>query len=141
MADNALKTQRASLSDLLLEISQGRFHEEATAALTQLVKEMNRVADVGGGKPKGKLVLTINFMMDRGIMEVDPGVKITTPATPRARVIMYTTPDGRLSKNDTRQGMLDLDTAKDVSTAGAVREVDDVRSIREIRDRSAPAAS
>jgi hypothetical protein len=109
-----LDNQKASLANVLVGLGQGRFHDEATEALQRLVKEMNRVAEAGGGKPKGKLVITLDLMLDRGIFELNPGVKVTTPATVRARTIMFSTPDGQLSKNDLRQGTLGLEGAKDV---------------------------
>lgn len=116
--------ERRSLADVLLALGNGSFHEEATEALSSLVKELARVAEASGGKPKGKLVLTINFQLDRGIMDVDPSVKVTQPATVRARTIMYPAPDGRLSKNDLRQGMLALEQARDVGH-GKVRDIGD----------------
>lgn len=115
------ETQHASLANVLVGLGHGRFHEEATEALQKVVKEMNRVADSGGGKPKGKLVITLDLVLDRGIFELNPSIKITTPATVRARTIMYSTPDGQLSKNDTRQGMLGLEAPRDVGF-GEVRD-------------------
>lgn len=117
----------ASLTEVLEVLGQGRFVEEATAQLRGLVKEMNRVAEIGGGKPKGKLTITLSLGLDRGIFDLEPSIKITTPASVRARTIMYSTADGQLSKNDTRQGFLPLAEAKDVSTRGAVRDVRDIR--------------
>lgn len=120
--------QDATIIDVLGGLGQGRFVEEATAKLRELVKEINRVAEVGGGKPKGKIILSLTLGLDRGIFDVEPSIKITTPATVRARTIMYSTPDGRLTKNDFRQGQLALEEAKDVSTRAAVRDVRDFRA-------------
>jgi hypothetical protein len=117
--------QERSLAQVLKELGGGSFHREASEALATLVKEMWRVAEAAGGKPKGKLVLTLNLSLDRGIMDLDPSVKVTTPATIRARTIMYPGPDGRLSRNDFRQGALALENARDVSTA----PVRDIRSV------------
>lgn len=117
--------QEPSFAQMLRDLGGGSFHREATEALASLVKEMWRVAEATGGKPKGTFDLKIKFVLDRGIMDVDPAVKITAPATVRARTIMYPTPDGRLSRNDLRQGQLALEGARDVSTA----PVRDIRSV------------
>lgn len=114
---------RDTILDTLHGIAQGRFVREVTEQMQALVKEMNRVAELGGGKPKGKLVLTLNLALDRGIMSVEPAIKITTPNPIRALTIMYPTADGRLTKNDTRQGMLALGEGKDVSTRVDVRDI------------------
>lgn len=121
MPDN--EVQEYSLAEVLKQLAQGRFHDEATAALSGLVKEMMRVADISGGKPKGAFVLTIKMSLDRGILDLDPAVKVTAPATVRARTIMYPSPDGRLRRNDINQTALALSESRDVSTT-------DVRDIR-----------
>ncbi len=115
--------QEYSLAEVLKAIAQGRFHDEATQALGALVKDMMRVADISGGKPKGTFVLTLKMSLDRGILELDPAVKVTAPATIRARTIMYPDKNGRLSRNDISQTQLALAESRDVSTT-------DVRDIR-----------
>jgi hypothetical protein len=117
--------QDATIIDTLAGLLQGRFAEEATEQMRGLVKEMNRCAEVGGGKPKGKLVITINLHLDRGIYALEPSVKATSPSPARALTIMYSTPDGRLVKNapPSPQHSLPLSESKDVSTTTDVRDV------------------
>jgi hypothetical protein len=64
----------ATFANMLVGLGQGRFHDEATEALQTLVKEMNRVAD-SGGKPKGKLTVTLALKLDRGVFELDPSIR------------------------------------------------------------------
>lgn len=111
-----------NFAEFIRSISSGAFHDEATEALKTVVREIVRVAEASGGKPKGKLVLTINMQMDRGVMDVNPDVKITTPSTVRARSIMYPTRDGGLSRTDQRQ--LALPGVRD-----AMPDVRDIRSV------------
>lgn len=124
--DNAGQDQAASIVDVLTGLGGGRFVEEATAQLKTLVKEMNRVAESGGGKPKGKIVITLALGLDRGIFDLEPTVQVKPPSTVRARTIMYSGVDGRLSKNapPSNQHQLPLSEAKDVSTRSDVRSVD-----------------
>jgi len=117
-----------TFADLIRSLGSGRFHDEATEGLSMLVKEMTRVAESSGGKPKGQLTLTIKLQLDRGVMDLDPSITIKTPATVRARTLMYPSADGRLTRNDTRQGMLELEAAKDVSTVTDIRSVNAARA-------------
>jgi hypothetical protein len=112
-----LETEKYSLADQLKTLGAGRFDEEATQAVRELVRAMTRVAETSGGKPKGQIVITLKLQLDRGVFDMDPAIKVTTPATQRARTIFYAMPDGRLSKHDHRQTELALSGARDVSTA------------------------
>jgi hypothetical protein len=115
----------ATIVDTLAGLMQGRFVEEATEQMRVLVKEMNRCAEVGGGKPKGKLVITINLTLDRGIFALEPSAKTVSPSPARALTIMYSTADGRLQKNapPSQQHSLPLSESKDVSTNTDVRDI------------------
>lgn len=121
--------QEETLVDTLKGIAQGRFVEEATDQMRTLVKEMNRVASIGGGKPKGKLVITLNLTLDRNVFDLEPSIRVTTPAAVRARTVMFSTADGRLLKQapPSPQQQLALGEGqrdvKDVSTRADVRDI------------------
>jgi hypothetical protein len=119
--------QDQAFSGFIEGLSRGSLNDEATDQLRELVKEMTRIAETSGGKPKGKLVLTINLMLDRGIMDVDPKLTVTRPTPVRARSVMYALADGRLSKNDVRQNELAL------SSGGVKDGTPDVKDIRTAR--------
>ena len=107
------RSDEAMFSDFVRTMTRGALDEEATAEMQELVKEMTRIAETSGGKPKGKLVLTVNFSLDRGVMDVDAKVTIARPARVRARTIMYPQRDGSLSKEDESQGRLFAGEVKD----------------------------
>lgn len=110
-------------ADTLRAINGGEFEAEATEALRELVRRIQHAAEHNGGKPKGKIVVSLTIKQDRGIMEIEPDIKTVTPGLVRNRTIMYGTDDGRLVQNDPRQLALGL-PVKDVST----RAVVDIRS-------------
>lgn len=121
---NSVPGQDEQFSDFLPTIARGDVDRELTAQLRELVIEMQRVAENAGGKPKGKISLTIGFTLDRGVFEVDPRISVTKPSPIRARTVMYGTTDGRLTRQDERQGSFALES-------GAVKDgVPDVRDIR-----------
>lgn len=112
--------EKEGFTATLRAIGGGSFEAEATEALRELVQRIQYVAERGGGKPKGKIVVSLTIKQDRGIMEIEPDIRVVTPGVVRNRTIMYGTPDGRLVDSDPRQTSLALAPAKDVSTHGVV---------------------
>lgn len=102
-----------TFADFLKGVGRGEINEEATELLHQLIKEVERIAATSGGKPKGKIVITLQAQSDRGMIDISTDVKATMPSKVRAREVMYATRDGRLTKHDPRQTQLALG-AKDV---------------------------
>lgn len=120
MADNTRSEDM--FSDLVRTIARGALDEDATVQLKELVKEMTRVGETTGGKPKGKITLTITFVLDRGVMDVDPRLSVVRPTPVRARSILYPQRDGGLSKEDVRQGRLFAGEVRDgVPNASDIR--------------------
>lgn len=123
-----------TFATMLARMNGGIIDEQATRELKKLVDELTQAARNTGGKPKGKLVLTINFKLDRGAMDVEAKTIMTGPAKELTRAIMYPTRDGLLSENDTRQYSFDMagKAHKDVSTPGAsnIRSLPDFKDIK-----------
>ena len=117
-----------SLANLLRTIGSGQFHEDATNAMQSLVREMERVSRATGGTPKGQLVITVKFKQDRGIMEIEPTFKLTSPSPTRARSILFLDGKGNLSRHNTDQRNLPLEEKR-------IRDV----PVQEIRTVSVPA--
>lgn len=106
--------------------SIGGFNQEVTDAMAQVVREINRVFAAGGNaKPKGKITIAIAMTLDRGVMDINPDVKISLPAVVRSRTIRYPLSDGRLSETDPRQ--LELLNAGEKGDVRSVA-VTDIRS-------------
>lgn len=95
-----------SFADMLRMLSMGAFHEDVTAAVESLVSTMEKVSNASGGIAKGAITLTLKFKLDRGLMEIDPTYKVTTPSTPRTRTIMYPDGKGHLRRNNFHQPSL-----------------------------------
>jgi hypothetical protein len=128
-----------SLSNLLRTIGSGQFHEDATMAMQSLIREMERVSRATGGTPKGQLVITMKFKQDRGIMEIEPTFRLTSPSPTRARSILFLDGKGNLSRhnNDQRSLPLDEKRVRDVPMPPvktvAVPSVEE-RSVGDVRD-------
>jgi len=92
----------------LRTMDRGRFDRELTAATRELVREMTHAADNGAAKPKGKLTITVDFVLDRGMMDVCADFATKLPKKARGRTVMYPGPTGELLAEDPKQLSLDI---------------------------------
>lgn len=110
----------ATFTEFVAQLEDGQVQADATDQLKELVEAMHRRAETTGGKPKGKLTLTVDLKLDDGVFEVNANIAVKAPTAVRRRSILYRAPDGGLSANNPRQ--LDLGITgppKDVSTRAA----------------------
>lgn len=103
MANANEKDPPPSLSDVIRACGGGQFHDDATAELQALVKEVRRVGETVGGTPSGTLTIKLKLTLDRGIFDVTAALAVKSPAVIQARTIMYDDNEGALYKNDQRQ--------------------------------------
>lgn len=110
---------------LLHAISDGTFMAEVSDRVAELTKDMTKLAEATGGKHKGKVTISVEFLLDRGVYEVTADVMVREPKRVRGRSFLYGLPGGGLSPQNPNQLSLPL-PAREVSTAHAA----DVRVIR-----------
>jgi hypothetical protein len=129
MDQNATGTPNNSFAEIISQVSHGAINDEATNELKALVAEMMRCARDVGGKPKGKIVVTLSLALEKGIFDVYGSVKAQMPAKVQPRAILYAAKNGLLSENDQRQYAFEM-PPKDVTSEAATS----VRSIASITD-------
>lgn len=104
----------------LAELQDGAFNAELTERLSDLTAQMQRLADATGGKQKGKLTISIDLQLDRGVYDVSADAAVKLPKEIRGRSIMYGQPGGGLSRRNPRQTEMDFaGPTRDVSTDAA----------------------
>jgi hypothetical protein len=119
-ANQELIPPARSFADLLRHIEGGRFLNEISDAMRDLIAEMeDRHAD-GANKVKAKVKLEFSLTFDRGAYDLVPKFEVKLPEVPRARSIFYATPDNNLTPQNPKQMNLDL------------RRVDDKRDVRTV---------
>ena len=100
-----------NFSQLLAFFNRGELNDELSAEMTELVK-MVRLT----GK-QGSISLTIKIAKankrDEDTIKVTPQFKTTLPQLDQAEMIMFSTHDGDILRNDPRQSEINL---KEVST-------------------------
>lgn len=97
-----------SFGQFLAEAENGQLHTDLSTALQDLVAALSDAAANTGGKPRGKLTLTLDFRIDGGVVEVNAEHKITRPKQVRARSIFWATPENHLTRLNPRQRELPL---------------------------------
>jgi hypothetical protein len=109
-----------SFGQLVGILEDGALQAALSDQTVELMATLQKHANEHGGKPKGKLVLTIDFLYANGMVDVEAETKITKPKDVRRRTTLYTTAGGGLSRANPQQQSLDLRT---VAPDGAVKAV------------------
>lgn len=106
-----------SLAVLLGQLEDGRLNAELADKLRETVATLTNHVAEHGGKPKAKLVLTLDIKLAGGVFAVEPTYKLTLPEPPRTATVFWATPGNGLSLNNPKQGHL----FRDVSGSGETR--------------------
>ena len=109
-----------SFSTLVAQLEDGALHQELTKEVIDLVANLQDHARDQGGKPKGKITLTIDLKYADGMFDVQSDFKIASPKATRRRTVLWATPDNNLSRANPRQQELPLRTVADNAAVKAV---------------------
>lgn len=80
-----------SFSSFLQTIGQGELHHRLTEALQELNAAMNQHVQDFGGSPKGKIVLTIDFQLKKGVFDILGNFSTKKPKWPGTGTVMWST--------------------------------------------------
>jgi hypothetical protein len=108
MPDTTKATEATTeIAAVMVDLNRGRFSDDCTAALAQVVKG---VVQHGG---KGKLIMTIEVEQqdpktfeDDGVMLLTPKVETKVPARPHAPAVFYSAGGGALTRDDPQRDQL-----------------------------------
>lgn len=100
--------------DLVRGIDEGELVNRLNDELTRVVRAVYET-DL-----KGSLTLKLDFVPDAesGRVEIRPDVKAKVPIAPVASTTYFAHPDGRLRKEDPRQGKMDFNREPGIGTDG-----------------------
>lgn len=108
-----------SANQVLQHIDNGRLAAELTEEIRSMVGDLTNAKMEGAKTPKGKVVVTLDFALEEGEIELRHDLKVTKPKLPRRRTLLWATPDNNLCARDPRQEQLPL---RDVATMPNVRD-------------------
>lgn len=110
-----------TLAEFIRSLEDGQFDADCYQQLKELAAQMNDHAWNNGGKAKGKVSITLDFIQEGTVVEIKSGFKITPPADRRPKSVMWTTEDHRFTR--TRPGQRELFGIRDVSGSASTRDV------------------
>jgi hypothetical protein len=92
-----------TFADFVRMLEHGDLHQELGTMLQELAAAMENHAAENGGKAKGKLTLSVDFRLEKGIYEIEADPKVTLPKSKRGRTVAWGTPENYFSPQDPRQ--------------------------------------
>lgn len=95
-----------TFSQLLAQLEDGDLHDALSHAVPDLIADLEDCRIEQGGKPAGKIVITIDFEDDAGTIEAKSKFEVTKPKRKRRRSIFYPTKDHFLTRENPRQQRL-----------------------------------
>lgn len=98
-------------------LEDGQLAADLTEAHGDLLAALNNAVLDGARKAKGKLVLTLDYALEGGTVEINAAIKASAPKAPRARTILWTDDHHNLSRTNPRQRDMFRDVAGDVVNA------------------------
>jgi hypothetical protein len=102
-------------------MEDGELHGELSDALQKINAAMANHALDFGGKPKGKMTLTIDFTLDKGVFEIRGDYAVKLPTPPRGKTVVWGTQDNRFTPQNPKQ--MHLFGVREVATAGEAGQV------------------
>ncbi len=103
-----------SFASFLISLEQGGFHAELSSELQEIAGYLQMHANSFGGKPKGKMTITLDFLTEGcGDFEVRSDVKVSKPKMRRPKSIVWTDAANNLLPHNPRQ--MDMFAVKDVT--------------------------
>ncbi|WP_374374431.1 hypothetical protein [Dongia sp.] len=92
-----------TMNQHLDSLQRGEFSNELSAALRDLVGDIENAAGENGGKAKGSITITLGFKLDNGIYELAGDVKVKAPKKRRGITHAWATPDNYLTPQNPNQ--------------------------------------
>lgn len=103
-----------TFEQLVADHADGNLQHELNEAYSEIIEDLENCVLEQGGKPKAKLVIAIDFTLDRGLYEVKSEIKKTLPKRQSPRSVYFCTEDNLLTRHNPNQPELPL---RDVTSA------------------------
>ncbi|MBN8831213.1 MAG: hypothetical protein J0G94_11495 [Sphingomonadales bacterium] len=110
-----------TLAEFIRSLEDGQFDADCYEKLKGLSAAMNDHAWNNGGKAKGKVTITLDFIQEGTVVEIKSAFKVVEPVDRRPKSVMWTTEDHRFTR--TRPGQRELFGIRDVSGGASARDV------------------
>jgi hypothetical protein len=95
------------------ELEDGDLTRNLTEAVQDLVGDLEDVRHNQGGKPSGKVTITIDLTDEDGVIEAKSNFVVTKPKRKRSRSLFYPTAENFLTRENPRQQRLPFQDVND----------------------------
>lgn len=91
--------------------ADGALNDKLSQEMREMNAQLSNQAIKHGGKPKGRITLVVDFVLDQGVMDIDTSVAVKMPKEQSDRSVYWLTENNKLSKSNPRQAELPLRAA------------------------------
>lgn len=98
----------ADFGELMLKMERGEMIADLTLAQSELIRALVQTEANRGGRPKGKLTLTLAYSFDGELLEITPTIAIAKPKAVRNRTVLYVANGDQVSFQNPQQIALPL---------------------------------
>lgn len=110
-----------TFADFLRLLQGGALHAELSAKMPEIAAALENFAAENGGKAKGKLKLSFDFHLKKGVYEIHADYSVTLPESPRDPTIAWLTPDNFFSPQNPAQLQMFPRQVRDAYTGDATQ--------------------
>lgn len=95
-----------TLGEFIRSLEDGQFDADCYGQMQELAAQMTEHAWHNGGKAKGKVSITIEFVQEGTLTEIRAQFKVTPPEGRRQKSVMWLTENNRFTRTKPNQGQL-----------------------------------
>ncbi|TZG24888.1 hypothetical protein [Sphingomonas montanisoli] len=111
-----------TLGEFIQTLEDGQFSADCYQAVKQLNADLCDTAFHNGGKAKGKLTIVVDIAQEGGVVSLKSTYKVVSPEPPRAKSILWQTPDNRFTRHRPGQRQLFGEVIDGGARAGGFRD-------------------
>ncbi len=93
----------AAFNTFMAGLDDGRLHADLSSELQDVNEKMTDLALDGAKKVKGKITITLDFLLEGGVWEIKGEFTTKLPKPPRGRTVMWSTPAHNFTHKNPRQ--------------------------------------
>jgi len=93
---------------ILASLDGGVFNDQISREVQELIADMSNHAMAFGGSAKGKVSVNLDIALQNGVFHISADKKITKPAEPKSKSVMWCDANNNLIEQDPRQRKFDF---------------------------------
>lgn len=100
--------KKMDFAETLASLERGDVVADLTIAQSEVVRALVQAVGARGGRPKGKVTLTMTYSYDGTLLEMLPTIAIAKPKSVRNRAVMFVTDGDQVTLQNPTQRELGL---------------------------------